>query len=125
MSINDILTLIKDWLMPVSVFLITVVGIIDNSKKIAAKPMTKFLARLGNKLNSDISKRLDSQEAFLLNDFYQKHSAGKRMTKEQYENAIKMFEDHLNRGANSVNTEHLQELKEFYHNEFCRVKREG
>lgn len=121
---SEILTAVKEWIMPASALLVVVVGIIDNSKKIAAKPLTKFLSWLGSKLNAEILARLDGQEAFLLNEFYQKHSAGKKMTKEQYEGAIKMFEDHLKRGANSVNKEHLQELKEFYHNEYCRVKRE-
>lgn len=119
---NEVLTTIKDNLTPLLLLLTAVVGVIDNSKKIAAKPLTKFLAWLGSKLNADIIKRLDNQEAFLINEFYQKHSAGKRMTKEQYEGAIAMFEDHLRRGANTVNTEHLIELKEFYHNEFCRTR---
>lgn len=121
---NEILTTITDNITPLLLFLTAVAGIIDKSKSISAQPLTRFLAWLGSKLNADILKRLDNQEAFLINEFYQKHSAGKRMTKEQYEGAISMFEDHLRRGANSVNTEHLKELKEFYHNEFCRVKRE-
>ena len=121
---NEILTTITDNITPLLLFLTAVAGIIDKSKSISAQPLTRFLAWFGNKLNADILKRLDNQEAFLINEFYQKHSAGKRMTKEQYEGAISMFEDHLKRGANSVNTEHLKELKEFYHNEFCRVKRE-
>ena len=124
MSFNDILTAIKEYFMPLSALLILLAGIIDNSKKIAAKPLSKFLAKLGKLLNADLSERLDYQEAFLLNDFYQKHSAGKNMTKEQYENAISMFEKHLKRGANSVNEGHLAELKEYYHNEFQRVRRE-
>ena len=121
---NEILTTITDNITPLLLFLTAVAGIIDKSKSISAQPLTRFLAWLGSELNADILKRLDNQEAFLINEFYQKHSAGKRMTKEQYEGAISMFEDHLKRGANSVNTEHLKELKEFYHNEFCRVKRE-
>ena len=119
---DEILNTLTDNITPLLLFLTAVAGIIDNSTKISAKPLTKFLKWLGSKLNADISDRLDSQEAFLLNDFYQKHSMGKRMTKEQYENAIKMFEEHLKRGANSVNAEHLKELKEYYHYEFCRTR---
>lgn len=122
---NEVINAVKEWITPVSALLIVIVSIIDSSKKIAAQPLTKALAWLGKKLNADISKRLDSQEAFLLNDFYQKHAAGKKMTKEQYENAIAMFEEHLRRGANSVNTQHLKELKEYYHNTFLRTHREG
>lgn len=123
MTVGEFLTIIKEWLVPLSALLVVIVSIIDNSKKIAAKPLSNWLAKVGKKLNADLSGRLDNQEAFLLNEFYQKHTMGKKMTKEQYEGAINMFEDHLKRGANSVNTIHLQELKEFYHNEFCRIKR--
>lgn len=119
---SEFFTTVKEWITPVSALLIILVGVVDNSKKIAAKPLTKFLSWLGSKLNAEVLTRLDGQEAYLINEFYQKHSMGKRMTKEQYEGAIKMFEDHLIRGANTVNTEHLKELKEFYHNEFCRTK---
>lgn len=119
---SEFFTAVKEWITPISALLILLVGIVDNSKKIAAKPLTKFLSWLGSKLNAEVLTRLDGQEAYLINEFYQKHSMGKRMTKEQYEGAIKMFEDHLRRGANTVNTEHLNELKEFYHNEFCRTK---
>lgn len=124
MTANELITALKEWITPLSALLIVIASIIDSSKKIAAQPLSKALAWLGKKLNADISNRLDGQEAFLLNDFYQKHKNGKRMTQIQYENAIKMFEEHITRGANSVDAQHLQELKEYYRNTFFRTQRD-
>lgn len=63
---------------------------------------------------TDIEKRQLSDEAYSLNDFYQRHISGEELTREQYELAIRMFEEHLACGANSVNKLHLDALKEYY-----------
>lgn len=63
---------------------------------------------------SDIQNRQLADEAYSLNDFYQRHISGDELTREQYELAINMFEKHLAVGANSVNRLHLEVLKEYY-----------
>lgn len=109
-------------------FLTLIAGIIDNSKKIAAKPLTGFFKWLGSKLNAEViesvkevqaqqkemRERQLSQEAYSLNEFYQHHINGDELTREQYELAIDMFEKHLAVPANSVNKLHLEVLKEYY-----------
>ena len=121
MQINGLLTTLKDNITPLLLFLTAVAGIIDNSKKISAQPITKALKWLGNKLNADISETVNemrdrqlAQEAHILNDFYQRHINKEKLTREQYELAINMFEKHLAIGANSVNKLHLEVLKEYY-----------
>lgn len=109
-------------------FLTLIAGIIDNSKKIAAKPLTKALKWLGSKLNAEVTEKVKevqaqqkeirerqlAQEAYSLNEFYQRHINGEKLTREQYELAIDMFEKHLAVPANSVNKLHLEVLKDFY-----------
>ena len=123
---NEILNTLKDNITPLLLFLTAVAGIIDNSKKISAKPLTAFLKWLGGKLNADITETISemrdrqlAQEAHILNDFYQRHINGEKLTREQYELAINMFEKHLAIGANSVNRLHLEVLREYYKTHFC------
>ncbi len=125
---NEIITTIKDNLTLILAFLTLIAGIIDNSKKIAAKPLTGFFKWLGNKLNAEVIESVDevkkqqseikerqlSQEAYSLNEFYQRHINGENLTREQYELAIDMFEKHLAVPANSVNKLHLEVLKNYY-----------
>jgi hypothetical protein len=118
---NDILNTIKENLTPLSALLIVVVGIIENSKKISARPVSSLLRWIGKKLNAEITETVKemrdrqlAQEAYSLNDFYQRHLNGEKLTREQYELAINMFEKHLACGANSVNRMHLEILKEYY-----------
>lgn len=125
---NEIITTIKDNLTLILAFLTLIAGIIDNSKKIAAKPLTGFFKWLGNKLNAEVIESVEevkkqqgeikerqlSQEAYSLNEFYQRHINGENLTREQYELAIDMFEKHLAVPANSVNKLHLEVLKNYY-----------
>jgi hypothetical protein len=126
--LNEIITTIKDNLTLILAFLTLIAGIIDNSKKIAAKPLTGFFKWLGNKLNAEVIESVEevkkqqgeikerqlSQEASSLNEFYQRHINGENLTREQYELAIDMFEKHLAVPANSVNKLHLEVLKNYY-----------
>lgn len=138
MGLDEILTGIKDYLTPISLFLITVVGIIDNSKKIAWKPLTKLLSWFGKMLNTEITAEVkkmseqindikehqikelkeqqDMQEAYELNDFFNRHIRGEEMTREQYELAIAMYRRHLARGLNHVNVLHLEIIENYYKN---------
>ena len=118
---NEFFNTIKDNLTLILAFLTLIAGIIDNSKKIAAKPLTGFFKWLGSKLNAEVitavkevKERQLAQEAYSLNEFYQRHINGENLTREQYELAIDMFEKHLAVPANSVNKLHLEVLKNYY-----------
>lgn len=125
---SEILNTIKDWITPLSLLLVAVAGVIDNSKKIAAKPLTKCLSWLGNRFNADLMLRVDNlqkqldelreqqlmQEAYELNDFYNRHANGEVFTREQYELAIAMYHRHINKGANHVDKLHLKSLEVYY-----------
>ncbi len=124
-GINEFLSIIKDSLMPLSVLLITLLGIVENSKKIALKPITGILAYIGKRLNRELEKKVDDistrqkmQEAYYLNDFYHRHIMGEKLTLEQYELAIDMFEKHFAAGANSVSRLHYEVIKAFYMENF-------
>lgn len=111
---NEIFNAVKDNLTLILAFLTLIAGIIDNSKKIAAKPLSGFFKWLGSRLNAEMSEKFDTMEAYFLNDFYQRHINGENLTREQYELAIQMFEKHVARGANSVNKLHLDVLMTYY-----------
>ncbi len=118
---NEIINSVKENLTLILAFLTLIAGIIDNSKKIAAKPLTGFFKWLGSRLNAEVidavkevRERQLVQEAYSLNEFYQKHIDGEKLTREQYELAIDMFEKHLAVPANSVNKLHLEVLKDYY-----------
>ncbi|MBR6801733.1 MAG: hypothetical protein IKM61_08285 [Eubacteriaceae bacterium] len=122
---NEFLGNMKDILTPLSLLLITALGIIENSRRIAAKPLTKLLSVIGKRLNHDLETKLDdirlrqiAQEAYYLNDFYHRHIMGEALTIEQYELAIDMFEKHFSIGANSVNRLHYEVIKAFYMENF-------
>ncbi len=124
-EINEFFSHIKDLLSPLSLLLIALLGIIENSKKIAFKPISRLLENIGKKLNSEIEKKVDdirlrqiAQEAYYLNDFYHRHIMGENLTLEQYELAIDMFEKHFSIGANSVNRLHYEVIKAFYMENF-------
>lgn len=126
---KNILATLTDNMTPILLFLTAVAGIIDNSKTITAKPLSKFLKWLGSKLNAEVTETVKemrerqlAQEAYSLNDFYQRHINGEKMTREQYELAINMFEKHIAIGANSVNRLHLEVLREYYKNYTCGKK---
>ena len=124
-KINEILTFIKEIFTPLSLFLVTVLGIVENSKKLSAKPVSALLRKIGKNLNSELEKKVDdirlrqlSQEAYYLNDFYHRHIMGEKLTLEQYELAIDMFEKHFSVGANSVSRLHYEVIKAFYMENF-------
>lgn len=125
---SEVLTAVKDWITPLSLLLIAVAGVIDNSKKIAAKPLTKLLSWIGERINADLKRQLDGlqgqldelreqqllQEAYELNDFYNRHANGETFTREQYELTIAMYHRHINKGANHVDKLHLKTLEAYY-----------
>ncbi len=122
---EEILTDIREWLTPVSLLLVMIAGIMENSRKISSKPISKILGYIGKKLNAEVSAKVDdirlrqlTQEAYSLNDFYQRHIMGEVLTLEQYELAIDMFEKHMATGANSVNKLHYEVIKAFYMENF-------
>lgn len=124
-NINNVFTWLREWITPLSLLLVMVAGIVENSKKIASKPISSILGYIGRKLNAELSGKVDdirlrqlSQEAYSLNDFYQRHIMGEALTLEQYELAIDMFEKHMEVGANSVNRLHYEVIKAFYMENF-------
>ncbi len=119
--LNEIFTSLREMILPLSLLTGAVLTIIENSEKIASKPLTKILGKIGKTLNSELEKKVDdirlrqlSQEAYYLNDFYHRHSMGESLTPEQYELAIDMFEKHFAVGANSVSRLHYEVIKAFY-----------
>lgn len=126
-TVNEMFSAFRELLLPLSLLLVTFLGIIENSKKIASKPLTAFLAYIGKRLNNDLERKVDEissrqkmQEAYYLNDFYHRHIMGEKLTLEQYELAIDMFERHLQAGANSVNKLHYEVIRAFYMTEFSQ-----
>ena len=142
MDFNEILKTMTDLLTPTLLLLTAIAGIIEKSENIAKKPVSKFLGFIGEKMNAgvdekvsklqqkqdELQKKVESiqgkqddmqarqlaQEAYYLNDFYYRHINKEKLTREQYELAISMFEKHLAIGANSVNRLHLDILKAHY-----------
>lgn len=125
---NEVLTAVKEYITPLSLLLITLAGIVENSKKITAKPISKVLCWFGCKLNTELTTQIKElrtqldelreqqllQEAYELNDFYNRHANGEVFTREQYELAIAMYHRHINKGANHVDKLHLKSLEVYY-----------
>ena len=55
----NILRTLTDWLVPISTFLIVVAAIIENSKKIGAKPITKFFKWIDKIMNEERDKKAE------------------------------------------------------------------
>ena len=129
MNFNEIFTYLKDSLTPLLLLTAAVAGIIENSKKITAQPVSSLLGWIGRRMNADLQKQIaelkeqqEMQEAYELNDFFNRHERGEEFTREQYELAIDMYERHLARGANHINKLHLVVLKKYYEEKYGHLR---
>lgn len=61
-----VIEIITQWLLPISALLAVIAVIIENSEKIAAKPVSAFFSWLSRKMNSDKDEKLDEMKSVMI-----------------------------------------------------------